>query len=99
MSTAKSIASNFSIQLLGKGVSVLVGLISIALITRALGTHAFGEYTTAITYLQMFGVLVDFGLTLTLIVMISKTGIDEERVVGNFFGLRRSEERRVGKEC
>ncbi len=88
MSTAKSIASNFSIQLLGKVVSVLVGLISIAVITRALGTHAFGEYTTAITYLQMFGVLVDFGLTLTLIVMISKTGIDEERVVGNFFGLR-----------
>ncbi|HAU65987.1 MAG: Polysaccharide biosynthesis protein [Candidatus Uhrbacteria bacterium GW2011_GWF2_39_13] len=88
MSTARSIASNFSIQLLGKGVSVLVGLISIALITRALGTHAFGEYTTAMTYLQMFGVLVDFGLTLTLIVMISKTGIDEERVVGNFFGLR-----------
>ncbi|MBI2473450.1 flippase [Candidatus Uhrbacteria bacterium] len=88
MSTAKSIASNFSIQLLGKVVSVLVGLISIAVITRALGTHAFGEHTTAITYLQMFGVLVDFGLTLTLIVMISKTGIDEERVVGNFFGLR-----------
>ncbi len=88
MTTARSIASNFSIQLAGKVLSVLVGLVSVAVITRALGTHAFGEYTTAITYLQMFGVLVDFGLTLTLIVMISEKDVDEERIVGNFFGLR-----------
>jgi O-antigen/teichoic acid export membrane protein len=88
MTTARSIASNFSVQLIGKVLSVLVGLISVAIITRVLGTSAFGEYTTATTYLQLFGVVVDFGLTLTLIVMISKPGIDEERVVGNFFGLR-----------
>lgn len=88
MTTARSIASNFSIQLLGKALSVLIGLISVAILTRALGTHAFGEYTTATTYLQMFGVVVDFGLTLTLIVMISKPDVDEERIVGNFFGLR-----------
>lgn len=88
MASSKSIASNFSIQLIGKIVSVLIGLVTVAVITRTLGTHAFGEYTTAITYLQMFGVVVDFGLTLTLIVMISETGVDEERVVGNFFGLR-----------
>ena len=88
MTTARSIASNFSIQLIGKALSILIGLLSIAIITRVLGTEAFGEYTTAITYVQMFGVIVDFGLTLTLIVMISRPGIDEERIVGNFFGLR-----------
>ncbi|MEK7620426.1 MAG: flippase [Patescibacteria group bacterium] len=88
MTTARSIASNFSVQLMGKVLSVLLGLICVAIITRALGTSAFGEYTTAVTYLQIFGVVVDFGLTLTLIVMISKPGIDEERIVGNFFGLR-----------
>ncbi len=88
MTTARSIASNFSVQLVGKILSILIGLLSVAILTRALGTEAFGEYTTAVTYLQMFGVVVDFGLTLTLIVMISKPGIDEERIVGNFFGLR-----------
>jgi O-antigen/teichoic acid export membrane protein len=88
MSTARSIASNFSVQLLGKVASILIGLLSIAILTRVLGTQAFGEYTTAVTYLQMFAVVIDFGLTLTLIVMISKPGIDEERIVGNFFGLR-----------
>jgi O-antigen/teichoic acid export membrane protein len=88
MTTARSIASNFSIQLIGKALSILIGLFSIAIITRVLGTEAFGEYTTAVTYVQLFGVVVDFGLTLTLIVMISRPGIDEEHIVGNFFGLR-----------
>lgn len=88
MTTARSIASNFTIQLVGKILSVLIALASVAIMTRVLGTYAFGEYTTVVTFLQMFGVVVDFGLTLTLIVMISKAGVDEERVVGNFFGLR-----------
>jgi O-antigen/teichoic acid export membrane protein len=88
MTSAKSITRNFSIQLIGKILSVLIGLACVAVITRALGAHAYGEYTTAITFLQMFGVVVDFGLTLTLIVMISEHGADEEKIVGNFFGLR-----------
>ncbi len=88
MISAKSLASNFSIQATGKVLSVLIGLVVIAVITRSLGRHDFGEYTTAITFLQFFGVLVDFGLTLTLIVMISQKGRDEKKIVGNFFGLR-----------
>lgn len=88
MTSARSIASNFTIQLLGKGLSVLIGLVSVAILTRVLGTTAFGEYTTATTFLQMFGVVVDFGLTLTMVVMISEKNIDEEAIVGNFFGLR-----------
>ncbi len=88
MTTGTSLARNFSIQLSGKILSVLIGLLSVAIITRALGTSAFGEFTTSTTYLQMFGSVVDFGLTLTLIVMISETGADEPRIVGNFFGLR-----------
>lgn len=88
MISARSLASNFTIQLVGKAVSVILGLAAIAIMTRVLGTEQFGEYTTAITYLQMFGVVVDFGLTLTLIVMISEKGVNEETIVGNFFGLR-----------
>ncbi|MBI2475605.1 flippase [Candidatus Uhrbacteria bacterium] len=82
------IARNFSIQVASRIMAVLVGLFSIAILTRTLGTNAFGEYTTAITFLQLFGVIVDFGLTLTLVVMISEEGADAERIVGNIFGLR-----------
>lgn len=82
------VARNFSIQLASRIVAILVGLFSVAILTRALGTSGFGEYTTAITYLQLFGVIVDFGLTLTLIVMISENGADTEKIIGNIFGLR-----------
>jgi O-antigen/teichoic acid export membrane protein len=82
------VARNFSIQVISRILAVFVGLFSIAILTRSLGTNAFGEYTTAITFLQLFGVIVDFGLTLTLVVMISEEGADAEKIVGNIFGLR-----------
>ncbi len=82
------VARNFSIQLVGKILAILVGLFSVGILTRSLGTMGFGEYTTAITYLQLFGVIVDFGLTLTLVVMISEEGAHVERLIGNIFGLR-----------
>lgn len=88
MIDTKTIASNFTIQLAGKLLGVLVGLAAIAIISRSLGTEGWGNYTTAITFLQLFGVLVDFGLTLTLTVMISQDSEHEESIVGNFLGLR-----------
>lgn len=83
-----AVARNFSVQLIGKMLAVLVGLFSVGILTRSLGAGGFGEYTTAVTYLQLFAVVVDFGLTLTLVVMISEEGRDVSRLVGNIFGLR-----------
>ncbi len=88
MITPQSLAKNFTIQTIGKVLSILVGLVTVAILTRTLGTERFGEYTTAVTFLQFFGILVDFGLTLTLLVMISEKGADEAHIAGNFLGLR-----------
>ncbi|OGL62675.1 hypothetical protein A3C09_02760 [Candidatus Uhrbacteria bacterium RIFCSPHIGHO2_02_FULL_47_44] len=88
MISAHSLAKNFTIQTVGKVFSILIGLATVAILTRALGTEQFGEYTTVATFLQFFGILVDFGLTLTLLVMISEKGANEEQVAGNFLGLR-----------
>jgi O-antigen/teichoic acid export membrane protein len=85
---AKKLTSNFLIQSLGKVGSVVIGLLVVALLTRHLGQSGYGEYTTAITFLQMFGVVVDFGLTLTLNVMLSEEGSDQEKVAGNILSLR-----------
>ncbi len=85
---SSSLARNFIVQTVGKGLSVVIGLFTLAVITRALGAEAFGAYTTAVTFLQFFGVIVDFGLTLALVVMISEPGADEERITGNVFTLR-----------
>ena len=88
MISSKSLAKNFAIQTIGKVVTILMGLVALALITRTLGTERFGEYTTAITFLQFFAIIIDFGLSLSILIMISEAGADEERIVGNFFGLR-----------
>jgi O-antigen/teichoic acid export membrane protein len=88
MINAKKFAGNIVIQIVGRILAVLIGLIAIGIMTRHLSTDGFGEYTTTITYLQFFGVLVDFGLTLTLVVMLSEKGANEAKVAGNFLTLR-----------
>ena len=88
MISSKSLAKNFVIQTVGKILSVLIGLFALAMITRVLGTERFGEYTTALTFLQFFGIIVDFGFSLSILIMISEAGANEEQIVGNFFGFR-----------
>ena len=67
---------------------MLIGLVTIGVLTRVLSPDAFGSYTTALAVLQFFGVIVDFGLTLTFVVMLSQTGRDESRVTNAFVSLR-----------
>lgn len=79
---------NFIIQTVGKGLSVVLGLFILSILTRALGAEKYGAFTTAFTFLQFFGVIVDFGLTLTMVVMLSEPGADQKKIAGNMFTLR-----------
>ncbi len=81
-------AANYAFQMVGRALTMVFGLVTIGVLTRALTTAEFGDYTTGLTFLQFFGVIVDFGLTLTLIVMISEKGADQKRIVGNLFSMR-----------
>ncbi len=62
MSVTQKIAQNTIIQIGGKVISTALGLIGIGLLARYLGVERFGWYTTAITFLQFAGILIDFGL-------------------------------------
>ncbi|MFA6417149.1 MAG: flippase [Patescibacteria group bacterium] len=90
MSLSRKIAHNTIIQMVGKIVSTVLGLFSLALITRYLGQTGFGEYTTIITFLTIFAVMADFGLTLVTVQMIS--GVDdkirEAKILNNLFSFR-----------
>jgi len=88
MSLARKVAHNTIIQVAGKIVSTLLGLLALALITRLLGPFGFGEYTTVITYLSFFAVIADLGLTLVTVQMLADPGNDESRMLNNLFGLR-----------
>ena len=90
MSLSRKIAHNTLVQMVGKLISTALGLFSLALITRYLGQEGFGDYTTVITYLTIFAVIADFGLTLVTVQMISplKDPAEESRILGNLFGFR-----------
>jgi len=88
MHLATKIAYNTIIQVASKIIATALGLLTVVLMTRYLGTNGFGEYTTIITFLAIFGVMADLGLTLVTVQMISQPGVNEKKVLDNLFSLR-----------
>jgi O-antigen/teichoic acid export membrane protein len=82
------IATNTLYQIIARGLSTILGLAALAILTRYLGISGYGAFTTVTAFLQFFGILVDFGLTLTATQMISEPEADEGRIMGNIFALR-----------
>jgi O-antigen/teichoic acid export membrane protein len=88
MSLAAKIAKNTIYQIAGKGVGMLLGLATVALMTRYLGQKGFGYYTIIVSYLQFFGVLIDFGLQMTTAQLLAKPGADQAKIFGNLLAAR-----------
>ena len=88
MNLSSKIAYNTIIQLVGKVMSTVLGLISLAMMARYLGQTGFGSYTTIITFVSFFAIIADLGLTLVTVQMISRSNVDENKVLNNLFGLR-----------
>ena len=88
MSLTKSIAKNTIIQIIGKAVSTLLGLVAVAIMTRALGAEKFGWYITATGFLQFVGIFSDFGFTVLTAKMLSEPEFDKPKLLNNLFSLR-----------
>lgn len=88
MSLTAKIAYNTAIQAIGKTFSVAFGVLSVALLTRYLGTAGYGNYITVIAFVQFFGVVADMGLYMISIKRISPSGTDVDHIFGNIFTLR-----------
>ncbi len=99
MSRTALIAKNTLIQILGRAAGTVLGLVTLGIMTRYLGAHGYGEFTTVTTFLQFFGILVDFGLSLTTVAMLSEHGDEapspdghggtrRDRVLSNLLSLR-----------
>lgn len=84
----QGIAKNTIVHMTGKFVSLILGLVSVAIMTRYLGQEGYGYYTTAIAFLQFFGILADFGFSLTTVQMISRPGADQNRILNAVMSLR-----------
>ena len=88
MTLTKKIATNVFWQILGKGIATIFSVITIGLLTRYLGQSGFGYYSTALAFMQFFGVLVDFGLYLVCLKEIATTPDKEEKIIANVLTIR-----------
>ncbi|RMD51172.1 hypothetical protein D6827_02705, partial [Candidatus Parcubacteria bacterium] len=88
MNQMKALAQNTAIQIVGKIINTIIGVATVAVIARILGAEGYGRLTIALTFLSVFAIIVDFGLTLTTTQMISEHKADEKTLLGNLFSLR-----------
>ncbi len=88
MNLSSKIAYNTIIQVVGKVISTILGLLTLAIMARYLGQSGFGDYTTIINFVSFFAIIADLGLTLVTVQMISRPGVEEKKVLNNLFGLR-----------
>ena len=87
--TVTRVAHNTIAHLIGKIIATLIGIVTIGLMTRYLGQEQFGWYTTAIGFLQIVGILIDFGLVLVTGQMLGSAREGEERrIIHNLLAFR-----------
>jgi len=88
MNLSAKVAYNTMIQIIGKVISTILGLVAVAIMARYLEETGFGQYTTIITFLSFFGIMADFGLTLITSQMLSQPQADQAKLLNNLFSLR-----------
>jgi len=88
MSLARKFAYNNLVQVIGKAISIILGIMSIALIARYLGVEGFGRYTALSNFLGIFAVLADLGLTMVTAQMINEQPEERQTILNNLFGFR-----------
>ena len=88
MSLTQRIARNTIIQFSGKIIGTIFGVLTVAIMARYLGKIGFGQYSTITAYLQFFAILVDMGLSVTIVRLLSDPKFNEQKVISNVFSLR-----------
>ncbi len=86
----KKIGFNTASQIIGKILSVLLGFISVGILTRYLGASDYGDFTLVFAYLSFFGIIADFGLQLTIVRELSQNNIKASAIYGTYFWLKLS---------
>lgn len=88
MQETQAIAKNTIIQVIGKIISTIFGVLTIAILARLLGPVGYGQLTLALGFLAIFATLVDFGLTLTTTQMISEFHHRQRQILSALVSLR-----------
>ena len=87
-SVLRRVAWNTAAQAAGKAVVLGIGLASVVITTRYLGSAGYGKVALAFAFVQMLGVLADVGLLTVVVREISRDPEQTDRLVGNALVLR-----------
>jgi O-antigen/teichoic acid export membrane protein len=91
MSETGMLAWNTAVQAIGKIVSTALGVVMIAVMTRRLGQDGFGMYTTAVSFFQIFALLLDLGINVMFVQMLGENRGDraaENRITSATYTFR-----------
>jgi len=90
MSLTRQVAHNTIIQASGKILGTALGAGAAIFLLRYFKDYRYGEYTTIMVYLQIFGILMDLGLFIILIKKISQpqSAEQENKIINNTFTFR-----------
>ena len=86
--SARRLTLNVVAMLVGKMAAVVIGLATIALLTRYLGPEGFGHYRTVLTVLAVAAICSDLGLQMVVLREVSRPGRDAGHVLGSAIALR-----------
>lgn len=81
------IGYNTGIQILGKGISLVLSVFTIVMLTRYLGSRGYGVFTLAFTYVSFFSMIADFGLQLAMVRELAQKE-RKEKLYGTFLWLK-----------
>jgi len=87
-SVLRKVAWNTAAQAAGKAAVLGIGLASVVITTRYLGSSGYGKVALAFAFIQMLGVLADVGLLTVVVREISRDPAQTDRLVGNALVLR-----------
>ncbi len=88
MSLNRKIAHNTIVQIVGKIITTILGLVALGMMTRYLGQEKFGWYITVTAFLQFAGILIDFGMIVVTAQMLSQPLQNKEKLFKNLFTFR-----------
>ncbi|MFA6475416.1 MAG: flippase [Patescibacteria group bacterium] len=88
MSLLRQVARNTALQFSGKLIGTALGFVVATILIRYLKDDLFGSYTTAMSYLQLFGIIMDLGLYVVLLKHIAGPDNKTGQLQNNIFTLR-----------
>src|SRR5262245_55279238 len=87
MTESRRIARTSLVQMAGRGVTMFVSLLSLAVLSRYLEPTEFGQYQLVIAFLTLFNIS-DLGVTTIAVRHLSTTERDPDELMGNVLTIR-----------